>query len=261
MTPTESFEAATYHKVDVRIVPFLFLCYILAYLDRVNVGFAKLQMLKDLSMRSRTRHARRPRGAAGSRSRRLLVGAREGLRHRLNGGALLVGQVGGHDDVDGDEEVARGRLGVRGHAAAPDPQRRAARGPRRDAHRHVAVERLDGDVRAERGVGKADGDPRREAAALAPEARVTRDVHDDVEVPGCRAVLAGLALALHADALASLHARGDPHLDRAAGSLAAGPVARRARRLDPRAAPLAHGTDRGQGEHALVVVEHTPTVA
>jgi MFS family permease len=50
MTPTESFEAATYHKVDVRIVPFLFLCYILAYLDRVNVGFAKLQMLKDLSM-------------------------------------------------------------------------------------------------------------------------------------------------------------------------------------------------------------------
>ena len=50
MTPTESFEATTYHKVDVRIVPFLFLCYILAYLDRVNVGFAKLQMLKDLSM-------------------------------------------------------------------------------------------------------------------------------------------------------------------------------------------------------------------
>jgi len=34
----------------VRIVPFLFLCYILAYLDRVNVGFAKLQMLKDLSL-------------------------------------------------------------------------------------------------------------------------------------------------------------------------------------------------------------------
>jgi MFS family permease len=36
--------------VDVRLLPFLFLCYILAYLDRVNVGFAKLQMLKDLSM-------------------------------------------------------------------------------------------------------------------------------------------------------------------------------------------------------------------
>jgi MFS family permease len=45
-----SLETRTYHKVDVRLLPFLFLCYILAYLDRVNVGFAKLQMLKDLSM-------------------------------------------------------------------------------------------------------------------------------------------------------------------------------------------------------------------
>jgi MFS family permease len=46
----ESLEASTYRKVDVRVVPFLFLCYILAYLDRVNVRFAKLQMLKDLSL-------------------------------------------------------------------------------------------------------------------------------------------------------------------------------------------------------------------
>jgi MFS family permease len=46
----ESFEAKTYRKVDIRLLPFLFLCYILAYLDRVNVGFAKLQMLKDLSL-------------------------------------------------------------------------------------------------------------------------------------------------------------------------------------------------------------------
>ena len=43
-------EAKTYSKVDWRLIPFLFLCYILAYLDRVNVGFAKLQMLKDLSL-------------------------------------------------------------------------------------------------------------------------------------------------------------------------------------------------------------------
>jgi sugar phosphate permease len=50
MKPDESLEAKTYQKVDVRLLPFLFLCYILAYLDRVNVGFAKLQMLKDLSM-------------------------------------------------------------------------------------------------------------------------------------------------------------------------------------------------------------------
>ena len=50
MPTDEAFEARTYRKVDVRLLPFLFLCYILAYLDRVNVGFAKLQMLKDLSL-------------------------------------------------------------------------------------------------------------------------------------------------------------------------------------------------------------------
>jgi len=50
MTPLDDLEVRTYRKVDLRIVPFLFLCYILAYLDRVNVGFAKLQMLKDLSL-------------------------------------------------------------------------------------------------------------------------------------------------------------------------------------------------------------------
>jgi MFS family permease len=50
ITSDGSLESATYHKADVRLLPFLFLCYILAYLDRVNVGFAKLQMLKDLSM-------------------------------------------------------------------------------------------------------------------------------------------------------------------------------------------------------------------
>jgi MFS family permease len=50
MNSNDTFEAKTYHKVDVRLLPFLFLCYILAYLDRVNVGFAKLQMLKDLSL-------------------------------------------------------------------------------------------------------------------------------------------------------------------------------------------------------------------
>lgn len=50
MQTDKSVEAKTYRKVDLRLLPFLFLCYILAYLDRVNVGFAKLQMLKDLSM-------------------------------------------------------------------------------------------------------------------------------------------------------------------------------------------------------------------
>ncbi|MEC5407632.1 MFS transporter [Paraburkholderia sp. MPAMCS5] len=43
-----SFEAKTYAKVAKRLIPFLMLCYLGAYLDRVNVGFAKLQMLNDL---------------------------------------------------------------------------------------------------------------------------------------------------------------------------------------------------------------------
>jgi NAD(P)-dependent dehydrogenase (short-subunit alcohol dehydrogenase family) len=38
----------TYAKVTRRLVPFLFICYFAAYLDRVNVGFAKLQMLNEL---------------------------------------------------------------------------------------------------------------------------------------------------------------------------------------------------------------------
>ena len=44
----DSFESATYKKVGWRLIPFLLLCYVVAYLDRVNVGFAKLQMLQDL---------------------------------------------------------------------------------------------------------------------------------------------------------------------------------------------------------------------
>ena len=41
-------ENAVYRKVAWRLLPFLMLCYVVAYLDRVNVGFAKLQMLGDL---------------------------------------------------------------------------------------------------------------------------------------------------------------------------------------------------------------------
>lgn len=41
-------ERRTYGKVFWRIVPFLMLCYVIAYLDRVNVGFAKLQMGQEL---------------------------------------------------------------------------------------------------------------------------------------------------------------------------------------------------------------------
>ncbi|QNN58882.1 MFS transporter [Diaphorobacter ruginosibacter] len=41
-------EGALYRKVAWRLLPFIMACYVAAYLDRVNVGFAKLHMLADL---------------------------------------------------------------------------------------------------------------------------------------------------------------------------------------------------------------------
>ncbi len=41
-------EARTIGRVTKRLMPFLILCYFVAYLDRVNVGFAALSMNKDL---------------------------------------------------------------------------------------------------------------------------------------------------------------------------------------------------------------------
>jgi len=41
-------DAVVYRRIAWRIIPFLFLCYIIAFLDRVNVGYAKLQMAADL---------------------------------------------------------------------------------------------------------------------------------------------------------------------------------------------------------------------
>ena len=47
-------EDAVYSKVAWRIIPWLFICYIAAYLDRVNVSFAKLQMQADVPQISDT---------------------------------------------------------------------------------------------------------------------------------------------------------------------------------------------------------------
>jgi len=45
-----SLEQRTIAKVTSRLVPFLLLCYFVAYLDRVNVGFAALTMNADLGL-------------------------------------------------------------------------------------------------------------------------------------------------------------------------------------------------------------------
>src|SRR5246500_443012 len=44
MASIDSTEESAIRKVTLRLVPFLFVLYIAAWLDRVNVGFAALQM-------------------------------------------------------------------------------------------------------------------------------------------------------------------------------------------------------------------------
>src|SRR3954453_23248562 len=40
--------AFIYKKITWRLIAFLFICYMMSYLDRINVGFAQLQMKQDL---------------------------------------------------------------------------------------------------------------------------------------------------------------------------------------------------------------------
>jgi MFS family permease len=44
----EPIAARAYRKVFWRLLPFLMACYVASYMDRVNIGFAKLQMQQDL---------------------------------------------------------------------------------------------------------------------------------------------------------------------------------------------------------------------
>ncbi len=46
----QTLEATTMRRVILRLVPFLMVCYFFALLDRVNVGFAALQMNQDLGL-------------------------------------------------------------------------------------------------------------------------------------------------------------------------------------------------------------------
>ncbi len=47
LTPAIAIDSL-YSRIAWRIMPLVFICYIVAYIDRVNVGFAKLQMMGDL---------------------------------------------------------------------------------------------------------------------------------------------------------------------------------------------------------------------
>ncbi len=43
-------ESRLFHRIQFRILPVFVLCYVLAYLDRINIGFAKLQMQLDTGL-------------------------------------------------------------------------------------------------------------------------------------------------------------------------------------------------------------------
>jgi ACS family tartrate transporter-like MFS transporter len=47
-------ETAAMRQVALRILPFLMLCYFISFLDRVNLGFAALQMVSDLRLSAST---------------------------------------------------------------------------------------------------------------------------------------------------------------------------------------------------------------
>ena len=50
--PESGLESATLRTVTRRLIPFLFVLYVVSFLDRVNVGFAALQMNRDLGLSS-----------------------------------------------------------------------------------------------------------------------------------------------------------------------------------------------------------------
>jgi sugar phosphate permease len=50
LTNPETTLVQVYRKVNLRILPFLAVCYMFAFLDRINIGFAKLQMQSALGL-------------------------------------------------------------------------------------------------------------------------------------------------------------------------------------------------------------------
>jgi len=48
----KSFEGKTIRKLQIRLIPFLFVLYVVAMIDRINIGFAGLTMNKDLGLSS-----------------------------------------------------------------------------------------------------------------------------------------------------------------------------------------------------------------
>ena len=50
--PSNLIEAATIRKLRIRLLPFLFALYAVAFIDRINLGFAALTMNRELAITS-----------------------------------------------------------------------------------------------------------------------------------------------------------------------------------------------------------------
>ena len=59
-TATSDVERRAIARVQTRLIPFIFVCYVIAYLDRVNIGFAAAELQRDLGLSRRGLRARAP---------------------------------------------------------------------------------------------------------------------------------------------------------------------------------------------------------
>jgi len=51
-TTANSIEAGTIRKLRIRLLPFLFVLFVLAFIDRINLGFSALTMNRELALSS-----------------------------------------------------------------------------------------------------------------------------------------------------------------------------------------------------------------
>ena len=91
-----------FRKAAWRLMPFLFVCYLFAQVDRMNIAFAKLDMLDDLGFGSRLRPGRgrvlhrlravrsAQQHAAAALRRAPLAGAHHGVLGLVSAGMMFV---------------------------------------------------------------------------------------------------------------------------------------------------------------------------
>ena len=126
---------------------------------------------------------------------------------------FLGRQVRGNLDVDADEEIAAAAAAQRGDAAPLQLEHVTRLGARRNDELLGAFERLDVEVRAERGLRERDRAHVQEVFALAFEPLVGRDPHGDVEVARYSPAWGGGTATGEAQPLTVVDSRGNLDVD------------------------------------------------